>query len=153
MDFELDNYDYNSLKNCLKKYQVNILDEILKKNDMESAIEVYLSANGPSTTIPFGGQPSQENSKPFINRFKDEFDKFVCGHPDYAHLYPKVSKTAGNYSTMIVASISSALGATLGLSAALISPAVVLSLTLFGTMGRKAYCSNKQHLLPPVVEK
>lgn len=147
MEFELDNYDINTLKGNLKKYQIDIIEELLKENDVEKSIEIYLSANGPSTTIPFGGLPSQVNSKPFKDRFKEEFDKFICGHPDYAPFYPKLSKTAGNYSTLIISSISSAVGASLGLSAALISPAVVLALSLIGTMGRKAYCANKQHLL------
>ena len=108
MEFEFDDYDINHLKVNLKKYQISIIDELLKTNTADRAIEIYLSANGPSTTISFGGIPAITNSKPFTDRFKDEFDKFVCGHPDYSAFYPQVTKAAKNYTTMIIASISSA---------------------------------------------
>jgi hypothetical protein len=147
MDFELESYDLNVLKNSLKTYQIKILDELMSKYDTEKAIEIYLSAHGPMNTVPFGGDSSCADTQPFLKRFKDEFDKFVCGHPDYEQFYPKVKATSANYSNIIIASISSAIGAKLGLSAAIISPVVVLSLSLLGTMGRKAYCANKGYLM------
>jgi hypothetical protein len=143
MNFELESYDIDELQKCLKPYQAKIIIELLKSNTPEQAIEIYLSAQGPTNTVPFGGSSASHDTKPFLNRFTDEFDKFICGHPDYSSFYTDLEKSSKSYSTSIISAISSAVGASLGLSAALITPVVVLSLSLLGTMGRKAYCANK----------
>lgn len=143
MDFELESYDINVLKTSLKPYQVQIIDELLKSSTTEEAIEKYLTANGPSDTIQFGGTRSNKNKHLFIESFKNEFDKFICGDPEYESYYPKIKEGTSIQIQALISAISAAIGAKIGISAAMISPVIVLSLSLLGKMGRKAYCKMK----------
>lgn len=141
MNFELESYDINYLKQYLKPYQIELIDKLLENNTSEEAIEKYLSANGPTNTIQFGGNGIERNPKPFNTKFREEFDKFICGHPDYKDFYPKVKEGTSIPVSAIISSIAAALGAKFGISAAMISPVIVLALSLLGTMSRRAYCS------------
>ena len=143
MDFELESYDINVLNISLKPYQVQIIDDLLKNSTVEEAIEKFLTANGPTDTIQFGGIGDKKDKHPFIESFKNEFDKFICGDPEYENYYPKVKEGTGIPMQAIISGISAAIGAKMGINAAMISPVIVLSLSLLGTMGRKAYCKMK----------
>ena len=121
----------------LKPYQSSILKEFLTTQDAELAAEKWLTTTGSPNIVAFGGA---ENPKPFWDRFKNEFHRFLCDETAYAE--EKKALVAENpiSKAMIISVISSALGATLGLSATLIAPAATLLLFTVGKMGLAAYC-------------
>lgn len=49
--------------------------------------------------------------------------------------------------------MSAAIGARIGISAAMISPVIVLALSLIGQMGRKTYCEIRGYPLKTIPEK
>ncbi|MFT4192798.1 MAG: hypothetical protein QM617_14895 [Comamonas sp.] len=122
----------------LKPYQRSTLNVFLASASPEEAAERWLSSTGSPNIAAFGGP---HDSKPFWNRFKDEFRKFVCD--DSAYIEERESLTAqGPVSKAVMISVvSAAIGATIGYSATLLAPAVALSLCAIGKMGVNAYCS------------
>ena len=129
----------------LKPYQRSILNEFLTTQDAELAAEKWLTTTGSPNIVAFGGA---ENPKPFWDRFKNEFRRFLCDETAYAE--EKKALVAENpiSKAMIISVISSALGATLGLSATLIAPAATLLLFTVGKMGLAAYCQANVSSVP-----
>lgn len=123
----------------LKTYQANSINQLLSENDPEETIKLWLSANGPNTTIQFGG--ANESPEPFIDRFKEEFRKFMCGDSAYESFRSQLSAETPVAKTIYISVISAALGATLGYAATLLAPAVAIMLNLVCTMGINAWCN------------
>lgn len=146
MDFVIESYELDFLKKALKPYQVSIIDDLMTKYTVEDAIEKYLTANGPCNTVQFGGMGGN-NNHPFITNFKDEINKLICGHKDYEDFYSKIDKGTSIPIQALISAISAAIGAKIGINAAMISPVVVLCLSLVGKVGRNAYCKTKGYPL------
>ncbi|WP_413405028.1 MULTISPECIES: hypothetical protein [unclassified Synechococcus] len=123
----------------LKTYQANSINQLLSENDPEETIKLWLSANGPNTTIQFGG--ANESPEPFFDRFKEEFRKFMCGDSAYESFRSQLSAETPVAKTIYISVISAALGATLGYAATLLAPAVAIMLNLVCTMGINAWCN------------
>lgn len=125
----------------LKAYQKNSIVLLIDKYGEDVAVEKWLSANGPKDNVPFGGIQTS-NTKPFLDKFKIEFKKFICNHPDYEEERKKLNMESPVVKVMWISVISAALGATLGFAATLLAPAVAVMLSIVGKMGLKAYCTN-----------
>ncbi|MGL4760134.1 MAG: hypothetical protein ACRCWG_01625 [Sarcina sp.] len=133
-------YELNEWLDELKPYQKNIVRDLVEKYGVEEAIDRWMIANGPVSTVKFGGESNQTNEK-FSERFKCEINKFICGHPSYDKYREEYLKINNNVKTAAISSISSLIGSQLGVSATILVPVVVLTLYLIGTMGKNAYCS------------
>ena len=125
----------------LKKYQRDSISALIKEFGEEEAISKWLSAQGPKDNVPFGGIQSQ-NSKPFLDKFKSEFKKFICNDPEYQEERKKLNVESPVIKALYISVISSALGATLGFAATLLAPAVAIMLSIVGRIGINAYCKN-----------
>lgn len=136
---ELPNATIGEWVSELKTYQANSINQLLNDHDPEEAIKLWLSANGPTTTIQFGG--ASDSPEPFFDRFKAEFRKFVCGDEAYDSFRTQLSSEAPVAKTIYISVISAALGATLGYAATLLAPAVAIMLNLVCTMGINAWCN------------
>lgn len=136
---EIPNYKLDEWLSVLKPYQKDIILQLVSQYGEEKAIEKWLTASGPTSTVKFGGEG---NMKPFLDRYKIEIDKLICGHPDYNNERTEFGENGQNLKTVIVSSISSLIGSTLGVSGAVLAPVIVLSLYTAGKMGVKAYCSS-----------
>lgn len=136
---EIPNYELDEWVSVLKPYQKEIILQLVEEFGEEKAIEKWLTASGPTSTVKFGGDG---NAKPFLDRYKIEIDKLICGHPDYSKERTEFGENGEKLKTVIVSSISSLIGSTLGVSGAVLAPVIVLSLYTAGKMGVKAYCSN-----------
>ncbi|MEQ1673526.1 MAG: hypothetical protein ABL865_00590 [Candidatus Nitrotoga sp.] len=121
----------------LKPYQRAILKEFLITNDAEQSAEKWLTTTGSPNIAAFGGT---ENPKPFWERFKNEFHRFLCDETAYTEEKKTLSAESPISKAMVISVISSALGATLGLSATLLAPATTLLLYTVGKMSIAAYC-------------
>jgi len=135
---EIPNYELDDWLSVLKPYQKSIVSQLVSEYGQEKTIEKWLTASGPTVTVKFGGDG---NMKPFLDRYKIEINKFICGHPDYNNERTQFDEKSENYKTLIVSSISSLIGSTLGVAGAALAPVIVLSLSIAGKMGVKAYCS------------
>lgn len=135
---EIPNYELDEWLSILKPYQRDIMTQLVSEYGEEKAIEKWLSASGPTSTVKFGGDG---NTKPFLDRYKIEINKLICGHPDYENERGEFNKENGKLKTVIVSSISSLIGSKLGVAATVLAPVIVLTLYTVGKMGVNAYCS------------
>ena len=122
----------------LKPYQRTTLEVFLEGATPEQAAERWLGSTGSPNIIPFGGP---HDTKPFWERFKDEFRKFVCDDNAYLEEKKALDTQGPIGKAVLVSAVSAAIGATIGYSATLLAPAVTLLLCAVGKMGRNAYCN------------
>jgi hypothetical protein len=123
----------------LKPYQRSSIDFLIEKNGFEKAAEIWITSNGPASNVPFGG--ISQDTKPFFDRFKLEFQKFICGHPDYESDRQKLGTESQTAKAVYISIISGAVGAKIGYAATLLIPAVVILLGTIGQMGLNSYCA------------
>lgn len=122
----------------LKPYQRTTLETFLEGATPEQAAERWLGSTGSPNIIPFGGP---HDTKPFWERFKDEFRKFICDDNAYLEEKKALDTQGPVGKAVLVSAVSAAIGATIGYSATLLAPAVTLLLCAVGKMGRNAYCN------------
>ncbi|WP_318494850.1 hypothetical protein [Photobacterium leiognathi] len=122
----------------LKKYQQDTFKQLVNENGVEDATKLWLSAQGPQSTVGFGGGTS--NPQPFYDKFMEEFRKFMCGDPTYDQVRLQLGLETPIVKSICITTISAALGATLGFTATLLAPAVAALLYLVGQMGVNAWC-------------
>jgi len=142
----LPQYDLNTWLQELKPYQKDDIDILLQMNhhNPEIVAEICLSANGASNTVKFGGVVVQEST--FFNNFKAEIKNFICGDSKYDYYYEQLKKCIepNRYKTTLITSICMAIHGILGVSAAVIYPAVILLLSSIAAIGINAYCGINQ---------
>jgi hypothetical protein len=136
---ELPNATMEEWVSALKPYQANSINELLVSHTPDQAIKLWLSANGPNSTIQFGG--ASDSPEPFFERFSEEFRKFICGDEAYASFRAQLSSESPITKAIYISVISAALGTTLGFVAALLAPAVAVMLHLVCQMGVNAWCN------------
>lgn len=136
---EIENIKSEEWLNELKPYQKNSISILINQYGHEKAAEIWITSNGSSNNVPFGGK--FQDSKPFFDRFKIEFQKFICGHSDYDNYRIELGAETPVVKTLYISMISSAIGATIGFSATLLAPAVAILLSTVGQMGLNAYCA------------
>lgn len=122
----------------LKPYQSNAIKQLLKNNKPEDVAKTWLTTQGASNTIHFGGI---RDLKPFWDNFVTEFNKFICDENEYVNERDGIQKQSPISKGMLIFGISAALGAKIGLATALIAPVVTLLLFTVGKMTKNAYCA------------
>jgi hypothetical protein len=135
---EIPQADVDDWLNVLKPYQRSTLRAFLKDASPETAAERWLSAAGSPNIVPFGGT---HDTKPFWDKFKSEFRRFVCDDAAYVEEKKALSGEGPVSKALLVSVVSAAIGATIGYAATLLAPAVTLLLCAVGKMGRNAYCA------------
>lgn len=136
--FEIPNADVSDWLSELKPYQRSTLQTFLTDVTPEVAAERWLGAAGSPNTVPFGGTT---DTKPFWDKFKLEFRRFVCDETAYVDEKKALSSEGPLTKAILISAVSAAIGATIGYSATLLAPAVTLLLCAVGKMGRNAYCA------------
>ena len=128
-----------------KPYQRKNIELLVQTYGEEKTAEILLTSRGALQTARFGGEnDSLGDRKDYWQRFKIEFDKFLCGHPDYSEARKKASQEAGSIGLIAIPIISSEIAASVGISHVIIGPAVVLLLNVASKVGVRAYCANKR---------
>ena len=142
---EIENLSLEKWLNQLKPYQRNVIEQLIAKYGEEKAAEEWINARGPMQTVTFGGVAEDANNKKnYWNRLKNEFDKFLCGHHDYQDEHDKFVAAGKPIGLGAVAYIADWLAPAVGMSTAILIPAITLLLCTAAKMGVKAYCSTKQ---------
>lgn len=135
---EIPNIELEEWLEVLKPYQRDIIRDLVEKHGAEIAIEKWLLASGPTEIVNFGGEG---NTKPFLDRFKEEMNKFICGHNDYKKEIKEYKVSGEKIKTIMVSGISATIGVKIGIASAIIAPIVALTLFTVGKIGVIAYCS------------
>lgn len=138
MSIDVPAEDINAWLDELKPYQSSTLKEFLKTEEPEQAAQRWLGSTGSPNIVSFGGE---RDTQPFWDRFKDEFRKFVCDDKAYAEEKEDLTKQGPASKSVLISTVSATIGATIGYSATLLAPAVVMLLFVVGKMGRNAYCA------------
>ena len=137
----LPNEDLEAWLSALKPYQSSQIKALLEAGRSEhDVVDAWLSAQGPDSTAHFGGNGE---SKPFRDRFVEEFKKFVCGDKKYSKERAELVAKADVAKLVIVSAVSAAIGSEIGATAALLVPPVAVLLHIVGKIGLKAWCCDK----------
>lgn len=136
---EFEKLELDNLIDALEPYQQELVKELVNNYGLDGALDKWLTAQGPVNMVKFGGVQEKENN--FKERYKNEINKFLCGHPDYQNERKEFGKINDSSKTIVISGLSAFIGSKLGVAATVISPAIVISLGLAGKMGIKAYCS------------
>ncbi len=134
---DIDNAPLEEWLDPLKKYQQDTFKQLVDLHGVEEATKLWISAQGPSSTVGFGGE---SNPQPFYDKFREEFRKLVCGDPAYEQVRQQLQREAPVVKNIYISMVSAALGASLGFTATLLAPAVAALLYLVGQMGLNAWC-------------
>ncbi|MFC1750283.1 hypothetical protein ACFL2V_15900 [Pseudomonadota bacterium] len=121
----------------LKPYQQSTINKFLKKCSAEEAAEKWLGSTGSPNIATFGGGV---DTKPFWERFKSEFKKFICDDKAYVDEKESLMAEGPVAKAILISVISAAIGATIGYTATLLAPPVALLLCSVGKIGLNAYC-------------
>ena len=136
--FDIPQGDVNDWLGVLKPYQRSTLQAFLTDGNPEAAAERWLGATGSPNIVPFGGA---QDTKPFWDKFKAEFRRFICDDSAYLEEKKALSGEGPVSKAILVSVVSAAIGATIGYAATLLAPAVTLLLCAVSKMGRNAYCT------------
>jgi hypothetical protein len=138
MAFEIPNAEADEWIALLRPYQRQTIASFLEQSSLEEAAKKWLSTTGSPNIVPFGGQ---RDTKPFWERFEAEFKRFVCDDQAYVDEKKALSLEAPANKALLIATMSAALGATIGFAATLLAPAVALLLCFVGKIGKNAFCA------------
>lgn len=141
---EIENLTLDKWYTCLKPYQKNMIEQLVSKYGEEKAAEEWLIARGPVQTVTFGGTPANAaETTHYWTRLKDEFDKLICGHPDYEKEQKKILTAGKTIGLGSVTALANWLSPVIGMSPSMLVPVLVLILHTTSKMGVNAYCSTK----------
>jgi hypothetical protein len=137
--FVVDDAPLDEWLSALKPYQEKHIRALLDSGrTVEEAADLWVSAKGLDGTIVFGGS---RDSKPFLDRFKAEFKKFICGDQAYDEERKKLVGIGSAGKTAVISGISTAIAPHVGASAVLLIPSVALLLHVVGKIGIRAWCA------------
>ena len=141
---EIENIPLEDWLKPLKPYQRNFIKQLVAKYGEEKAAEEWINARGPMQTVTFGGVTEDiNNKKNYWNRLRNEFDKLICGHADYQNEHDKFVNAGKPIGLGAVTYIADWIAPAVGMSTAILIPAIALVLSTTAKMGVKAYCAPK----------
>lgn len=126
----------------LKPYQSNALKKMMTDMQPEDAAKNWITASGSQNIVNFGGTRDKE---PFWDRFKEEFNKFLCDKESYADEKEELKSEGELTRSYLIGAISAAIGANIGYAATLLAPAVAILLCTVGKMSLNAYCKGQKN--------
>lgn len=130
-----------NLLDVLPTYQQQTIKQLLSQgNSNEEVARIWLAANGPSNTFPFGAD-NQNNS--FLESLKKELYEFICNEEKYVEERKKINDQLRVGGLAAITSLASIIGATIGAAAPLILPVIVLLLDAAIKIGINVWCSLK----------
>ncbi len=127
----------------LKPYQRDAIKIMLQNNDgdEEKIAQLWLNSKGPINTVTFGGNPSNIPNKNYFQCLKRELNKFICGDESYETDRKQILGENNCINIAFTTSIASILAPIVGMSAAILTPAIVLLLYVIGKISVNAYCA------------
>ena len=124
----------------LKPYQRSTIESFLEKSSPEETARRWVSSTGSPNVAQFGGRL---NSEPFWDRFKEEFNRFICDDDAYTKEKALLHEQGAVANYILVSVISGAIATKLGFVASLFVPAVALMLSVVAKMSANAFCASR----------
>ena len=130
---------------ALPSYQRDHITALLASAGPIEVAEIWLGNTGPKDTAPYGGV------KVVAARFYDnllvELQKLFCGGADYEADRQNLGNAAGAGKLVIVGTISTAIAPHVGAAAAVLGPAIALTLGLLGNAGQSSICQTLKDII------
>lgn len=126
---------------ALPEYQADSLRKWKEAGASEDEImEKWVIGFGSDQTNPFGTSPKNKN---YFEQLQSEFKKLICGDSKYGHIRDELLENKNIIKGTIIYIIAAAIGAELGLAAALIAPVVAVLLYAVGKVTVEAWCATE----------
>jgi len=123
----------------IKQFKRNELKEIMSTIDDPLEVAKLSIESYQGFTAPFGGQRTSVGKSLWENIIF-EFNKFMCDEKEYIEEKKNLNSHKGLTSSLIVGTISSSIGASLGIFAGAIAAPIALLLYIAAKGGLNAYC-------------
>ncbi|GAB3110007.1 hypothetical protein GCM10027055_08740 [Janibacter alkaliphilus] len=131
--------DMSQWLDALPEYQRQSIAALLEDHDAIDVITVWLENSGPSDTAPFGG--TRAGAKLFYKSILVELQKALCGGVEYVAERKALSEaTGGGGKLLVVGLLTTAIAPHVGAAAAVIGPAVALTLGIVANAGKVTAC-------------
>ncbi|KAA0956137.1 hypothetical protein FQ085_14940 [Planococcus sp. ANT_H30] len=128
-----------NLINVLPVYQRKIIQELLEQGKSNEEIaEIWLEANGPANTFPFG---TENKKNAFFEKLKIEVEDFICNDEKYIEERKQVIEKYKSSELVGVTTLTACIAPVIGTAPSLILPVVVLILDTVLKMGVNAWCA------------
>lgn len=145
IDLQIPDCELDEWLSELKPYQRNTIQQLLVAMPPDEVAKKWVMDSGSQNIVPFGGvnyRVARRDNKPFWDRFKSEFKKFICDDGAYVSEKTALSTESPATKALLISAISAAIGTSIGYAAILLAPAVALLLCIVGKIGINAYCNS-----------
>ncbi|PYZ96632.1 hypothetical protein CR205_13085 [Alteribacter lacisalsi] len=134
--------EQDNLLSALPKYQQDTINTLLEQGKTpEEVSQIWLEANGPSNTFPFG---ADNKKNPFLENLNNEINDFICSEDKYKNEKKQLIERWKSGEVVVVSFIAVSIATVLGTAPALILPIIVLSLRTAGKIGVNAWCESRK---------
>lgn len=125
---------------ALPEYQRQSIVALLSEHDAIDVATIWLENTGPKDTAPFGGVRTAANN--FYNNILKELQKAICGDgAEYATERKELAEaTKGGGKLLLVGTLSTLIAPHVGAAAAVIGPAVAITLAIVANAGKATAC-------------
>lgn len=138
--------DVSEWLEVLPEYQRQSIATLLIDYDPVQVATIWLANSGPRDTAPFGGVRTAANN--FYDKILQELQKALCGSSDYEAEREEISAaTKGGGKLLLVSTLSTAIAPHVGAAAAVIAPAVTLTLAIVVKAGNATACDALAELI------
>ena len=131
---------------ALPAYQRQSIAALLGDHDAVDVATIWLENSGPKDTAPFGGVRTAANN--FYDNILRELQKAICGGDEYAAERKALAEaTKGGGKLLLVGALSTAIAPHVGAAAAVIGPAVAITLGIVTNAGTATACQALDDLI------
>jgi hypothetical protein len=135
---------HENIISILPVYQRKTIETLLQQGrSNEEIAEIWLEANGPSNTFPFG---TENKKNAFFEKLKIEVEDFICNEEKYIEERKQVIEKCRAGSLVGITSLTAFIAPIIGTAPSLILPVVVLILDTALKMGINAWCSLRREI-------
>lgn len=131
---------------ALPQYQRQSIAALLADHDAVHVATIWLENSGPKDTAPFGGIRTAASN--FYDNILKELQKAICGSEEYVverKEFAEATKGGGKF--LLVGALSTAIAPHVGAAAAVIGPAVALTLGVVTNAGKATACDALEDLI------
>ncbi|OAB30628.1 hypothetical protein PMSD_19035 [Paenibacillus macquariensis subsp. defensor] len=124
---------------ALPPYQSKSIQQLMDQGKSYEEISIlWLSANGPANTYPFGANNTKSL---FFEKLMEEVEHFICREDKYTDEKKKLLTQFKAGDVYVVTFISAIIAPVVGATSVLIAPAIALILMTVLRMGINAWCA------------
>lgn len=129
----------------LPAFQAKLLRSMLESQPPEEVAKAWLENTGQADTAQFGG--SREVGSRLFQNLLIEMQMLLCTQEGYEQERQQLTEGIGTGKVVTTAAIATALAPHIGITAAVISPAVVLVLVIVSRAGQATICETITSLI------